>query len=241
MIRIHEISKNFKENKVLSDVSFNVDDGEIVGLLGENGAGKSTLLRILSTMIRQTKGVAQINGFELGKQNFKVRESIGILFGNEVGLYEKLTVKENLYYFVRLNGMDKNTAAQRIDQLAKELEFSSYIDKYIYSLSRGMKQKVSIARAIIHDPNVILLDEPDAGLDFSAAKIIFDFLIRCKNSKKAIIFSSHSMENIKSFSDRVIVLHKGQIRDQFSMTEYRGKYTSEELNNILYNMVVGGG
>lgn len=240
MIEVSSISKSFKKCDALKDISFNVNDGEILGLLGENGAGKSTLLRILSTMLTPTSGEATINGYDLISQQKEVRKSVGVLFGSEVGLYDRLTARENLEYFANLNGMLGEAAKERIDQLADQFAFREYADKRVSTFSRGMKQKVAIARAIVHDPSVVLLDEPDSGLDFIASRIVFDFMELCRSNNRCIIFSSHSMENIKNYSDRMVVLHKGEIIKEFNVHEYRDKYTDKEINNMLFDLVDGG-
>jgi sodium transport system ATP-binding protein len=240
VIKILNISKTFKNTKALSNVSFDVNDGEIVGLLGENGAGKSTLLRIISTMLTPTEGTAIINGYDLLKNSKEVRKNIGILFGSEVGLYERLTARENLAYFAQLNGMSKKNANDRINFLIDRFSFRDYADKQVGTFSRGMKQKVSIARSIVHDPSVMLFDEPDSGLDFKAARIVFDFMELCKKEGKSIIFSSHSMENIKNYSDRMVVIHKGKTVKTFNVQEYRDKYTEREINDMLFNLVCDG-
>lgn len=240
MIEINNISKKFKDKEVLKNVKFKVNDGEIVGLLGENGAGKSTLLRIISTMLIPTSGNANINGIDLIKHPENVRKQIGILFGSEVGLYDRLTARENLGYFAKLNGMPSDKIDSRINYLIDRFKFKNYADKQVYNFSKGMKQKVSIARSIVHAPNVMLFDEPDSGLDFKASKIIFDFMEDCKKEGKSIIFSSHSMENIKNYSDRIVVLHRGEIIKEFNVEEYREKYTDREINDILFNLVCDG-
>ena len=240
MIKILNISKKFNNVEALKGVSFDVNNGEIVGLLGENGAGKSTLLRIISTMLAPTSGTALVNGFDLLKNPKEVRKNIGILFGSEVGLYERLTARENLEYFAQLNGMSKKDANERINTLIDKFSFKEYADKQVGTFSRGMKQKVSIARSIVHDPSVMLFDEPDSGLDFKAAKTVFNFMELCKKEGKSIIFSSHSMENIKNYSDRMAVIHKGEIIKTFDVQEYREKYTDREINEILFNLVCDG-
>ncbi|MGN1043591.1 MAG: ATP-binding cassette domain-containing protein [Acutalibacteraceae bacterium] len=240
MIKINNISKKFKDKEVLKNVSFKVDNGEIVGLLGENGAGKSTLLRIISTMLFPTSGNANINGLDLVKEPEKVRKQIGILFGSEVGLYDRLTARENLEYFARLSGMNDKEVEKRTEYLIDRFKFKSYADKQVYTFSKGMKQKVSIARSIVHDPSVMLFDEPDSGLDFKAARIIFNFMEDCKKEGKSIIFSSHSMENIKKYSDRIVVLRKGEILSEFNAEDYRKKYTEREFDDILFDLVCDG-
>lgn len=240
MIEICGICKKFKNFEALKDINFSVADGEIVGLLGENGAGKSTLMRTISTMLLPSAGTAKISGYDLLENPKEVRKSIGILFGSEVGLYERLTARENLEYFASLNGLSHKETAKRIEDLSEIFDFKEYIDKKVGTYSRGMKQKIAIARAMVHDPGVILLDEPDAGLDFRASKIIFDFMESCKKENKSIIFSSHSVENIKNYSDRIVVIHKGQIIKTLNVNEYREKYSDKEINNILFNLVCEG-
>ena len=240
MINIIDISKKFNTTDALSGVSFDVHEGEILGLLGENGAGKSTLLRIISTMLRPTSGTAVVNGYDIIKNPKEVRKTVGILFGSEVGLYERLTARENIEYFAQLNGMAKNDSDKRINYLIERFSFADYADKQVGTFSKGMKQKVAIARSIVHDPSVMLFDEPESGLDFKAAKIVFDFMETCKSEGKSIIFSSHSMESIKNYSDNMVVLHKGKVVKSFDVKEYRDKYTYREINDILFNLVCDG-
>ena len=237
MIVVKNISKSLNNFKILKNVSFEVNDGEIMGLLGQNGAGKTTLLRVLSTMLRPDTGNAEINGFDLRNESEKIRSITGILFGSEAGLYERLTVKENLEYFAELNLMNKEHIVKRIKFLSEKFEFKSYLNKFAFELSKGMKQKVSIARAVIHDPCVMLLDEPESGLDFKASRIVLDFIDDCKKEGKCVIFSSHSLENIKNYSDRTAVIDKGKIINVFSVSKYREKYTEREINDIILNWV----
>lgn len=237
MINILNVSKTFKTTEALKDVSFEVNDSEIVGLLGENGAGKSTLLRIISTMLSPTSGNVIVNNYSILDDPQNVRKNIGILFGSEVGLYERLTARENLEYFAKLNGMPDSEITERVNHLVEKFSFADYADKQVGTFSKGMKQKVAVARSIVHNPSVMLFDEPDSGLDFKAAKIIFDFMELCREEGKSIIFSSHSMENIKNYSDRMVVIHKGTVVKTFDVHEYREKYTDREINNILFSLV----
>ena len=237
MINILNVSKTFKTTEALKNVSFEVNDGEIVGLLGENGAGKSTLLRIISTMLSPTSGNVIINNHSILDDPQNVRKNIGILFGSEVGLYERLTARENLEYFAKLNGMPDSEITERVNHLVEKFSFADYADKQVGTFSKGMKQKVAVARSIVHNPSVMLFDEPDSGLDFKAAKIIFDFMELCREEGKSIIFSSHSMENIKNYSDRMVVIHKGTVVKTFDVHEYREKYSDREIKNILFSLV----
>ena len=158
MINILNVSKTFKTTEALKDVSFEVNDSEIVGLLGENGAGKSTLLRIISTMLSPTSGNVIVNNHSILDDPQNVRKNIGILFGSEVGLYERLTARENLEYFAKLNGMADSQITERIDYLVEKFSFADYADKQVGTFSKGMKQKVAVARSIVHNPSVMLFD-----------------------------------------------------------------------------------
>jgi len=194
MIELKGLTKQFKEIKAVDSLSFNVKKGEILGLLGENGAGKTTTLRLLATMLKPTSGTAIIDGYDLVKDSNLVRSKIGILFGGETGLYDRLTAYENIAYFGELNGMNKTEIKNRVDKLAKLLDMEEYINRRVGKFSKGMKQKVAIARSIVHNPEIMFLDEPTSGLDVSAVKVVHDFIIELKKEGKTIVFSSHSMK-----------------------------------------------
>ncbi len=211
MIRVENLSKRFKEIDAVKDISFNVKDGEIYGLIGENGAGKTTTLRLLATMLKATGGDAFLGGHSIISEPDKVREVIGILFGGEVGLYDRLTARENIEYFAKLNGMSREMIKSRIEYLSEVLGMEEYIDRRTGKFSKGMKQKVSIARSIVHDPRILLLDEPTSGLDVSVTRIVHDFIKGLTEEGKTVIFSSHNMDEVKKLCDKVLVINKGSL------------------------------
>lgn len=239
MIEVKSLSKSFKNVEAVKDISFNVQDGEIVGLLGENGAGKTTTLRMLATMLRPTSGTAFINGHNIIEAAQEVRREIGILFGGEVGLYDRLTARENIEYFAELNGMNEQNMEKSIENLVDKFQMSEYIDRRVGKFSTGMKQRVAIARSIVHEPGVMLFDEPTAGLDVSATKIIHDFILQCRKEGKAIIFSSHSMQEVEKLSDRIIIIHKGSIIDHGTIQYFKEKYESSDMEDIFIRLVGG--
>ncbi|WP_291571222.1 ATP-binding cassette domain-containing protein [Clostridium sp. UBA4548] len=239
MIEVNSLSKSFKEIKAVDNISFSVKSGEIVGLLGENGAGKTTTLRMLATMLKPTEGTAKINGYDILTEDSKVRSQIGILFGGEVGLYDRLTARENIKYFAMLNGLSKEEANKNIENLAKALEMEEYIDRRVGKFSRGMKQKVAIARSIVHNPKVMLFDEPTMGLDVTAARIVQNFIFKCKEENKSIIFSSHSMMEVEKLCDRVIIINKGKIVERGSITELKEKYKNNNLEEVFVALIGG--
>lgn len=237
MIEVKNLSKVFKKIKAVDNISFQVKDGEIVGLLGENGAGKTTALRLLATMLKPTEGTALVNGYDINEESENVRGETGILFGGEVGLYDRLTGRENIRYFAELNGMSAKEADENINRLAKSLDMTEYIDRKVGKFSRGMKQKVAIARSIVHNPSVVLFDEPTAGLDVTAARIVQDFILKCKEDKKAIIFSSHTMSEVEKLCDKIIIIHKGKILEEGTIKQLKLKYKNDDMEEIFMNLV----
>jgi sodium transport system ATP-binding protein len=236
LIEIKELSKRFKKVLAVDRISFRVARGEIVGLLGENGAGKTTTLRMLATMLKPTEGTALVNGYDIVRDQDEVRGEIGILFGGEVGLYDRLTARENISYFAELNGMSKVETEKSIQELVQLLDMEEYIDRRVGKFSRGMKQKVAIARSIVHKPSVMLFDEPTAGLDVTAARIVQDFIIRCKRDNKAIIFSSHSMAEVEKLCDRIVMIHRGRILEQGTVAELKEKYHQDNMEEIFVRL-----
>lgn len=240
MVEVIGITKQFKKVKAVDGVSFNVNNGEIVGLLGENGAGKTTTLRMLATMLKISEGKAIINGYDASKEPYKVRGEIGILFGGDVGLYDRLTARENMMYFAKLNGMSDEEAKTSIANLSNQLEMQDYMDKRVGKFSRGMKQKVSIARSIVHNPSVVLFDEPTTGLDVSAARIVQEFILNCKKQNKAVVFSSHSMAEVEKLCDRVVIIHKGKLIEQGTIEELKEKYNNSNLEEVFVSLINRG-
>lgn len=237
MIEVNNLSKQFKNIKAVDNVNFKVNKGEILGLLGENGAGKTTTLRMIATMLKPTSGDAVIEGYSITKEPSKVRGEIGILFGGEVGLYDRLTARENMMYFARLNGMNDEESKESIENLTSMLQMQEFIDRRVGKFSRGMKQKVAIARSIVHKPSVMLFDEPTIGLDVTASKIVQDFILSCKAENKSIIFSSHSMREVEKLCDRIIIIHKGKLIEEGTVEELKKKYNNEDMEEIFISLV----
>ncbi|WP_251861734.1 ATP-binding cassette domain-containing protein [Clostridium sp. Marseille-Q2269] len=229
MIEVKNLTKRFKKGVTAVDnISFKANDGEILGLLGENGAGKTTTLRMLATMLKITEGKAVVNGHDVSKEADQVRGEIGILFGGEVGLYDRLTARENIRYFAELNGMSNEETHNSIQAIAESLEMTEYLDRRVGKFSRGMKQKVAIARSIVHNPSVVLFDEPTIGLDVTSAKIVQDFILKCKKDGRTIIFSSHTIPEVEKLCDRIVIIHKGKIVEDGKLNDLKEKYN----NNI---------
>lgn len=240
MLEIKEVSKKFKNIKVVDKLSFNVNEGQIVGLLGENGAGKTTTLRMISTMLKPSEGTINVNGYDVVKNPSKVRREIGVLFGGEVGIYDRLSARENMEYFGKLYGMKQEDINRRIDELTEDLEMGEYIDRKSGKFSRGMKQKVSIARTIIHSPKVMLFDEPSTGLDVSAARVIHEFILKCRNENKVILLSSHSMTEVEKLCDKVVIINKGKLIEEGTVEYLKTKYNNDDLEEVFVTLIRGG-
>lgn len=239
MLKVNNLTKKFKDTVVVDNISFQVNEGEIVGLLGENGAGKTTTLRMISTMLNITSGDVDVNGVSAQKEPDKVRKEIGILFGGDVGLYDRLTGRENIKYFADLFGMNGLDSAKRINELANDFGMNDYIDKRVGKFSRGMKQKVSIARSIVHSPSVMLLDEPSTGLDVRATRVIHQFIRKCKEEGKTILFSSHSMAEVEKLCDRIVIIHKGKLIEEGTIAQLKEKYNNDDLEEVFISLIGG--
>ena len=237
MLEINNVTKSFKSKKVVDSLSFSVNNGEIVGLLGENGAGKTTTLRMISTMLKITDGTIKVNGISVKDNPERVRKEIGILFGGDVGLYDRLSGRENIKYFANLYGMTDKEANERIDELAKSFNMEDYIDSPVGKYSRGMKQKISIARSIVHNPSIMLFDEPSTGLDVSAARIVQDFILQCKKENKVILFSSHSMKEVEKLCDRVVIINKGILLEDCTLDQLKEKHNNNDLEETFLDLI----
>ncbi|WP_333607188.1 ABC transporter ATP-binding protein [Arsukibacterium sp.] len=197
-----------KQFRSVRDVSFHCAQGEVLGLLGPNGAGKTTTLRMLSTALKPDSGSVFINGIDVLKKPVQARKQIGFLSA-DTGLYDKLTAKENVAYFGRLHGMTEAALAQRIDELFTLLDMQTFANKRVDTMSTGMKQKTAIARAVVHSPKVVILDEPTTGLDIMTVQTVLDFITALKKAGTPVIFSTHHLDEVAALCDRVVVIDKG--------------------------------
>ncbi len=236
MLKTNSLCKDFGPVKAVKDLSFTVDGGEIFGLLGSNGAGKTTTLRMLATMLTPTSGTAEMDGFDLVKNPREVRSRIGLMFGGETGLYDRLTARENIMYFAELNDVPREDADRRIKSLMETFNFAEYANSWAGKLSKGTRQKVSFARAIIHDPSVMLFDEPFLGLDVTSRKEAEDFIKHCREQKKTIVLSDHTLSTIEKLCDRVGILFKGELRDCGTIPELCEKHGKKTLEDVFFGL-----
>ncbi len=241
MIETHDLCKNFKDKKrgvvkAVDQVTFNCKPGEVFGLLGPNGAGKTTTLRIISTALRPTSGTVLINGIDVAKEPQKVREQIGFLSGN-TGLYGRLTAREMVAYFGQLYGMDTATIKRRTGELFSLLDMNNFADSRNEKLSTGMKQKVSIVRSVLHDPPVMVFDEPTSGLDVMSSRTIVNFIKKCRDDGKCVIFSTHIMSEAMRLCDRVAIIHNGRIYKEGTVNRLLEETQTNNLEDAFIKIV----
>ncbi|MCC6547347.1 ATP-binding cassette domain-containing protein [Candidatus Sumerlaeota bacterium] len=242
MIEVENLTKSFRDRRkgilhAVKGVTFASKPGEVFGLLGPNGAGKTTALRIISTALKPTEGRGTVMGFDCAREPEKVRQSIGFLAAN-TGLYGRLTPRETLRYFGSLFGMGHRQLDSRIEELAFAFAMTDFLDRPCDKLSTGMKQKVNIARSVIHSPEAMILDEPTTGLDVLTSRHIVEFVRKCRNDQKTVLLSTHIMSEVKRLCDRVGIIHQGQLRFVGTLTEFEAAHGSD-LEEAFINIVGG--
>jgi sodium transport system ATP-binding protein len=241
MIEARSLSKRFQDKKrgeirAVDGVSFTCQPGKIYGLLGANGAGKTTTLRMLATILEPTDGTAIINGFDVVEHPEKVRANVGFL-STATALYPRLTAQEMVEYFGRLNGLDESTLKKRIDDIFHRLDMNTFRDRRCDKLSTGMKQKTSIARTLVHDPPVMIFDEPTTGLDVMTARTIIGFIADCRDRGKTVIFSTHIMSEVERLCDHIGIIHGGKLLEEGTLIELRAKHNEHNLEEIIVKVV----
>jgi sodium transport system ATP-binding protein len=219
-----------------ADVSFECRHGEVFGLLGPNGAGKSTTLRMLSTLLRPDRGGGTVAGHDIIREPLMVRRSIGYLSAN-TGLHGRLTVRETLEYFGALHGLERGPLRGRVEELLVLFGLESHRDVRCEKLSTGQRQKASIARAIVHDPPVLILDEPTLGLDILVASTMLQFILARKAEGKCILFSTHIMSEVEKLCDRIAILHDGRVRAVGSLAELRESTGATFVDDIFLSVI----
>jgi sodium transport system ATP-binding protein len=241
MIEARGLSKQFHDKKrgkisAVDDVSFSCQPGRIYGLLGANGAGKTTTLRMLATILEPTAGTALVCGHDIVEHPEKVRASVGFL-STATALYPRLTAQEMVEYFGRLNGLDEATLRNRVDDIFRRLDMDCFRDRRCDKLSTGMKQKTSIARTLVHDPPVMIFDEPTLGLDIMSARTIVAFIRECRDHGKTVIFSTHVMSEVEKLCDVIGVIHNGRLLTEGTLEELRETYQENDLEEIFVKIV----
>jgi sodium transport system ATP-binding protein len=220
-VSVDRLEKTLGSNKVLRGISFEAQAGEIFGLLGPNGAGKTTTLRIICTLLAPDAGTVEVLGFGTTTAPNEVRRRIGVVTA-DIGVYPRLSARENIEYFARLCGLEGAELIRKVDGVVERLDMGSFARQRAESLSSGQKQKVAIARAIVHDPDVLMFDEPTSNLDVLASKEVREFMVEVKGRGKCVIFSTHVMHDAERLCDRMTIVHQGRVVASGPTDEVRG-------------------
>jgi len=241
MIEARQLSKEFRDKKrgpirAVDRVSFRCHPGQIYGLLGANGAGKTTTLRLLATILEPTDGSALVAGYDVVTQAEQVRAHVGFL-STATALYGRLSAQEMVEYFGRLFGLEDAVLRERTEEIFGRLEMNEFRDRRCDKLSTGMKQKVSIARTLVHDPPVMIFDEPTLGLDVMTARTIVGFIRECRERGKTVIFSTHVMSEAEKLCDTIGIIHNGRLLAEGTLAQLRQGYGSPELEEIFVRVV----
>ena len=228
--------KNKKSLRAVDKISFTCQPGRIFALVGPNGAGKTTILRMIATMLKPTSGTIEVGGYDCQKNPQKVREKIGFMT-DQTALYDRLTPYEMVKYIADLHGMEGSVFKSRKDKIFDMLKIHEFANRRIARLSTGMKQKTSIARTIIHDPDVLVFDEPTTGLDVMTSRAIITLIRSCKEKGKTVIFSSHRMGEVNQISDDIAIIYKGSLFFNGGLDQFKSEMTHETFEDEFIHMV----
>ncbi len=240
MIEVCNLHKTFASKAgpvvAVDDVSFVARDGEITGLLGPNGAGKTTTLRMLYTLMKPEPGQVRVDGFDSVRDAEAVRRRLGVL-PDARGVYKRLTARENIAYFGRLQQMREDEITRRIALLSAALEMDDFLDRRSEGFSQGQRTKTAIARALVHDPKNVILDEPTNGLDVMTTRGLREFLRRLRGEGRCVIFSSHIMQEVAALCDRIVVIARGRVVAQGSADELRAQTGQDNLEDAFVKAI----
>lgn len=236
MISVEDLHKSFGEVKAVAGVSFDAEDGRITGLLGPNGAGKSTTLRVLYTVLKPDSGSATIDGVDVVAESLEARRRIGTL-PHAAGLYPHLTARENIAYYANLYGMLADQAEDRVEYVITQLDIGEFADRRTKGFSQGQRTKVALARALVHEPQNILLDEPSNGLDVMATRSLRDLIRQLKAAGKCILFSSHVMQEVALLCDQIVIIAEGRVAIHDSPDGIRNKTGCDDLEDAFVKAI----
>ena len=232
MIVVNDIHKSFGKVKAVRGVSFDAPDGKVTGLLGPNGAGKSTTLRVLYTVLRPDQGSASIDGIDVVDNDLAARERIGAL-PHGAGLYPHLSARENIAYYAELCGLDKAGIGDRVNDIIRLLEIDDFADRHTKGFSQGQRTKVSLARALVHDPQNIILDEPTNGLDVMATRSLRELILKLKDDGRCVLFSSHVMQEVAALCDDICIIAHGKVAIDDSVEGIRERTGCADLEDAF--------
>lgn len=236
MIEVKDIHKSFGKVRAVRGVSFSASDGQITGLLGPNGAGKSTTLRVLYTALKPDKGSAVIDGIDVVSDSLRARQRIGAL-PHGSGLYPHLTARENVAYFARLCGIARSEVDDRVDHIIRMLEIESFAERRTRGFSQGQRTKISLARALVHDPQNVVLDEPSNGLDVMATRSLRHLILKLKDTGRCVLLSSHIMQEVAALCDDICIISDGRVAIHDSIDGIRDRTGCDDLEDAFVHAI----
>ncbi len=236
MIEVQGISKRFGRIEAVRSVSFTARDGRITGLLGPNGAGKSTTLRVLYTVLRPDEGSARIGGHDVCHDALAVRREMGAL-PHGAGLYPQLTARENIAYYGRLQGLSGAALQRRVEEIIELLEIGEFAGRRTKGFSQGQRTRVALARALVHNPQHVLLDEPTNGLDVMATRALRQLILRLKSEGRCVLLSSHVMQEVAALCDEIVIIAHGQVAATGTPDELRQRFAESDLEEVFVRAI----
>jgi sodium transport system ATP-binding protein len=236
MIVVKNLRKSFGDVKAVNGVSFEARDGEITGLLGPNGAGKTTTLRMLYSLLPPDEGEIRIDGLDPSNDAMEIKRTLGVVPDSR-GLYSRLTARENITYYGDLHGMDRKTIQERIKSMTGTLDMADFIDRRTEGFSQGQRVKVAIARAMIHRPQTVLMDEPSNGLDVMSTRALREFIRNLKAEGHSVVLSTHIMQEVAALCDRIVIIAKGEVAADGTAEELLERSGCETLEDAFVKLI----
>ena len=236
MIEVRDLYKSFGKVKAVNGVSFTARDGEITGLLGPNGAGKTTTLRMLYSLLPPDKGQILIDNLDPTRDSLAIKRTLGVVPDSR-GLYTRLTARENIRYYGQMQGMKKARLEQRIDELVTTLDMADFIDRRTEGFSQGQRVKVAIARAVVHEPRTVLLDEPSNGLDVMSTRALREYILSLKAAGLCVVLSTHIMQEVAALCDRIVIIAKGRVAADGTADELLQRCGASSLEDAFVQLI----
>ena len=236
MIVVRNLKKSFGDVKAVDGVSFEARDGEITGLLGPNGAGKTTTLRMLYSLLPPDEGEIRIDGMDPEKDAMDIKRTLGVIPDSR-GLYSRLTARENIAYYGELHGMNRNSIKQRIEELTGTLDMKDFIDRRTEGFSQGQRVKVAIARAMVHEPQTVLMDEPSNGLDVMSTRALREYIRSLRQAGQSVVLSTHIMQEVAALCDRIVIIAKGRVAADGTAAQLLEKSGCESLEDAFVKLI----
>ncbi len=236
MIEVRNLHKSFGKVKAVSDMTFEARDGEITGLLGPNGAGKTTTLRMLYSLLPPDEGDIRIDGLDPTRDAMAIKTTLGVVPDSR-GLYTRLTARENIRYFGELHNLPKQTIEERIESLAATLDMGEFIDRRTEGFSQGQRVKVAIARAMVHQPQTVLMDEPTNGLDVMSTRALREYIRSLKGSGQSVVLSTHIMQEVAALCDRIVIIAKGKVAATGTVDELISRSGRDTIEDAFVKLI----